>query len=487
MGIYVTDTGFVKKTLSQIKTELENEFQAVFGNTIDLSSSGGFGQIIGISAKYAAEAWDAAEEIYTCRNPNQASGICLDNIAAENNIIRKAATATTVDRVLLGADNGTTINAGSKARQVNSSINYSLVSSVTVSKVEATKGVISVTNVASGTYRVTLDTVNYDYVATGTESKTAILTAISGLITAGTWTGTSTVENEQLILIDFTIIFSFDVTGNLNIDEIHKQGEFICDVVGANSLPANTLVEIVTPETGWNSIININAGITGQETETDQEFRNRRAQSLITGTATEEAIASAVLNNIADVVTTNIVSNRTDATDGDSRPPHSFELVVEGGDDYAIANEIWLTQPAGIASYGNTLVYIIDSKGITQEINFSRPEIVYIFLKVKRSLYTEEQYPSDGDDLIKQNIINWSLDRTNIDIGIDVILQRLITPIYGVPNTTYPTIPGIKDIQITVDSSTTLPHTPTYTSSNVSIGYRQYAVFAIDRIVVEAL
>lgn len=487
MGTYVTDTGFIKKTLSEIKAEIENDIQGTFGNDIDLDSSGAFGQIIGIASKYAAEAWDAAEEIYTCRNPNQASGICLDSIVAENNITRKAATSTTVDLVLLGANDGTIIPAGRKARRVNSKINYSLVTDTTVSKTSATKGVITVTTVAAGTYRVIINSVNYDYVAAGTESKTAILTAISGLITAGSWTGTSTVSDEQLILQDIVSNFSFDISGNLSIDEIHNKSDFVCDEVGANPLPATSLVEIVTPETGWNTVFNINAGITGQEIETDQELRNRRAQSLITGTATEEAIRSAILNDVSDVIAASIISNRTDATDGDGRPPHSFELVVEGGTDIDVANGIWLTQPAGIQPYGNTTQVITDSQGLAQTVKFSRPEILYIFLKVKRSLYSEEEFPTNGDELIKQNIVNWSLDRNNIDIGIDVILQRLITPIYGVPNTTYPTIPGIQDIQITADKSTSLPHTPTYASSNIPVGYRQYAIFAIDRIVVEAL
>jgi hypothetical protein len=120
---------------------------------------------------------------------------------------------------------------------------------------------------------------------------------------------------------------------------------------------------------------------------------------------------------------------------------------------------------------------IVDSQGFNQTVYFSRPENVYIFVRVRRDYYSEESYPADGDEQIKDNIVDWSVEAENINIGVDVIRQRLSTPIYEVP--------GVGDIEIALDSSTTLPYTPTYAESNIVIDGRQLAVFAASRIVVE--
>lgn len=492
MGIYVTDNGFEGKTQSEIIAELELGFQEIFGDDIDLDADGGFGQTIGLFSKFLVQPWDAMRELYTCVDPNHATGICLDNVAALNDIERLAATATFTNDVLLEGDEGTLITAGKKIRKDIDSILHSITTDVTITKTSAAKGVIEVVTVAAGTYTVVINLVSYDYVATGAESKTDILNAIETLITAGSWGGTASVSNEQLVLEDISNNFSFDITGDLVIEETWSKGNFECDETGNVPVPANSLTVISTPVSGWNDVINPLAGNTGRNREIDEELRLRRNQSIIKGTATDEAIRSSVFNNINGVTNVQVYSNRTDVIDGEGRPSHSFETVVEGGTDEDVADEIWLNSPSGIQTFGNVNggsgITIQDSQGMDQIIKFSRPEIVYIFVRVKRSLYTEESYPANGDDLIKSNIVFWSLDANNIEISIDAIRGRISQAVYGnsgeigvVP------IPGIKNVEIELDSSTTLPHTPTYGAVDISINDRQKALFAIDRIEVTTL
>jgi uncharacterized phage protein gp47/JayE len=492
MGIYLTDDGFVGKTQNEIIAELEDGYKDIHGDDIDLDADSAFGQEIGLFSKFLVQPWDALGELYTCFDPNHATGVCLDNVVALNAIQRLSATATFVSNVLLEGDEGTIVAANKKIKKTTSPILYSLVNQVTITKTTAAKGVIEVTTVAAGTYRVVINSTNYDYVAGGGETKTQILNAVEALITAGSWTGTATVASEQLTLYDISANFSFDITGNLSIEETWIKGDFQCDDTGANTAPADSLIEISTPVTGWNSVINPSAGLTGRELETDSELRTRRAQSIIKGNATDEAIRSNIFNNVSGVTAVQVFSNRTDLTDGEGRPPHSFEAVVEGGTDDDVADEIWARQPSGIASYGNVNggagITIQDSQGQDQIVEFSRPETVYIYVRVKRSLYSEETYPSNGDDLIKSNIVNWSLLEENITVGKDVITSRLISPVYGFSNNSdIPVIPGIENVEVELDSSTSLPHSPSYSGSNISITDRQKASFAIARIDVTTL
>jgi uncharacterized phage protein gp47/JayE len=485
MGIYITSTGLQTKTFAEIKEDLEDGFKEIFGENIDLEASSNFGQLIAKLANDKADLWDLAQEIYTARNPAEAIGTSLDYIVAENALERLDATYTTVEEVILQGDDATTIAAGKKLRQPDepdTSIEFTLDSNVTIDKADARWGLISVTTVAAGDYKVTIDGTTYTYTAGGGESKVDILNDLQSSITAGTWAGTATVDtdNEQLQLQDDDTDFSFSITGNLDIDEVGSAGDFTCNTLGAITVPAESLTEIVTPVVGWNDARNYQAGTTGRDTETNEDLRIRREQSIAgIGNATEEAIRGNLLNDVDNITDVTIYSNRTASTDSESRPPHTFECVIEGGDDNDIAEKIWETQPAGINSYGNTTINITDSQGYTQVIKFSRSEPIYIFVRVKRSLYSEEDYPDDGDDLIKDAIVDWSLNTNNINVGKDVIRQRLSIPVYE--------IPGISSILIELDSSDTLPHVPVYSATNISIGDREKAEFAVSRIEVDTL
>ena len=64
------------------------------------------------------------------------------------------------------------------------------------------------------------------------------------------------------------------------------------------------------------------------------------------------------------------------------RPGKSFEIVVQGGDNTAIAQAIYGAKPAGIQSYGSTTVVINDAFGNPYSISFSRPTQVPIYVSI---------------------------------------------------------------------------------------------------------
>jgi len=476
---WVTATGFKKKTLAEIKTELETSFQRIFGNDIDLDPSGPFGEFIGILSKREADLWDGAEEIHTSRNPEQATGTSLDNIVSENGIQRLPAIETQVSNVLLTGTEGTIIATGKRAKKPTQTIEYTLEADVMITKAIARQGTISVASVAAGTYTIIINAVPYFFIAAGTETALAILGEIKTQIDAGAWAGSTILDtdNELLIIQDYDTNFNFDIVGNLNIDDVSSVGDFIADTAGDFTLPANSLTEIVTPVSGWDSVLNPAAGATGKNTETDNELRIRRIKSILSGNAVEDAIREKLLNEVPDVLAVIIKSNRTNVVDSDGRPPTSFECVVTGGDDEPIAEKILEVQAAGIESYGNVIVPIIDSQGFSQTIKFSRAEDKFAWVRVSRNKYDEEIYPESGDGEIKDAIVKWSLNNENIDIGKDIIRQRLSTPIY--------TVPGIADIIIEIAITDNPGDAPAYVTTDIPIQFREIAVFAVSRIIVQ--
>lgn len=478
MAIFVTDNGFVKKTQAELITQYETAFKQIFGDQIDLDPDGPAGQFIAFLAQENANFYDGAQEIYTSRDPDKATGVSLDFILSENNLTRLPARPTQQRNAVLSGDEGTSVLAGRRAGQQDTELEYILDDDVLITKANALLGVISVTQVVvTNLNRITIDSVNYDYTTQGGDTETDILDELKILIDGGAWGGTVVVDPvaDTLTLLD-TSTFSFDVSGDVQIDDRGSPGDFTAAVDGANPLSANTLNIIVTPVTGWDAVNNPVAGETGAEEETDSEARARRLRSIIQGAATESAIRSGILDDVDDVLSAEVVSNRTNVTDGAGRPPKSFEAIVEGGDDDEIALKIWEKQPAGIESYGNTTVIITDSQGTSQTIKFSRPVNTYIHVQVKRDYNTEENYPADGDDLIKQAIFDWSLDSNNVSIGKDIIRQRLSTPVY--------TVPGIKDIEIELDNTPNPGDSPTFAAQNITVADNELAIFAIARITV---
>jgi uncharacterized phage protein gp47/JayE len=482
MGTFLKDTGFEKKTLAEIKVELETAFQEVFGDNIDLDGRGPFGQIIGIISKNYADLWDLAEEIYTARNPYEATGKSLDDIAAETGVIRLDATPTQIRNTILYGTEGTIVAAGKQVKQETNDLTASLSVNVTIQKANAREIQLepNTTFPLSGgeVFTVTIDGTPYTYNGIAADTKGDVIDELKTLIDAGSWLGNANnISDTYLQLIDIDLDFSVSFNSNLDEELLGSGGLFIYDDDGANIVPANTLIVIVTPVAGWDSVNNPEAGETGRAVETDDEFRIRRAQLLLAGNATDLAIRRALLNEIEGIQTAVVTSNRTNVTDGSGRPAKSFEAVVEGGADQDIADKIWEVQPSGIESYGNTTINVTDSENNLQEIKFSRPEALYIWVKVKRDLNPEETYPTDGDNLIKQEIVDWAL--ANLEVGDDVIRQRLSEPVYSVP--------GIGDIEISLDYSTNIGHSPTYSLQNAPVTVRQLANFATARIVVEVL
>ena len=476
----VTSTGYVKKSLATIVAELNALFTATWPG-VYLGGEGAAGQLIGILSKRESDLWDGSEEIYTSRNINEATGASLDNIVAEVGIRRIDASNTTVNDVLLWGSNATLISAGRQARQSSNLQDYTLVSDITLSSANPRAAKLTIASPSTGTvYTLILDSVTYTYTALVSDTIASIGAEFITLLDAGDWTGTTTYAANVLTLdgsvpLGTSVDFTLSGLVNFAVASVANAGIFTADTEGAIACPASTLDTIMTPVSGWTSVANPIAGVTGRDSETDEDLRARATSFFSVGKATETAIRQTILNEVSGVIAASVTSNRTDTTDSESRPPHSFEAVVEGGSDLDIANVIWETAPAGIQFYGSISQAITDSEGRTQLIGFSRPELLYTWIKIQRDYNTEETYPTDGDARIKANIVTWGLE--NLQGGTDLIRQKLSEPVYGVP--------GIGDFIILVGDTTDGTTPTSYNAVNLAASARQIVTFDTARIIVE--
>lgn len=212
-------------------------------------------------------------------------------------------------------------------------------------------------------------------------------------------------------------------------------GVAVVDAASANLGPitalAGTINIIVNPISGWNTVTNpLDAGL-GTAEETDEDLRKRRAASVSINAQNVIDAIFARVSNVIGVTSVTVLENRTSAVDANGLPAHSFEVIVEGGDDNDLANTIFITRTGGVDTFGSTTVNIQDSQNFQQPIRFTRPTDIDIYVDVV--LVKGPEYPIDGDDQIKQAILDYAngllIPGRSFGVGDDVILSELYTPV----------------------------------------------------------
>lgn len=256
----------------------------------------------------------------------------------------------------------------------------------------------------------------------------------------------------------------------------------LASAVGAYATPAGAL-DLISYLPGVTSVAAPYAGVVGRLEETDAELRSRRKTSVHSGMATEEAIKSYIENTVSGVSGVSVTSNRTMVTDSDGRPPKSFEVCAEGGEDSELAAAIWTSQPAGIEPFGYfppAEAYpfgwpVLDSSGTAQHVRWTRPSSVSAWFQVSITQYEEEALPESWALAVAEAIAEWA--DGHYTLGKDVIPQRVCVPVFSVP--------GILNVSVSaaVSYAGTVP--TEFTTQRIRVSSRYRVVTDASKITVE--
>lgn len=235
----------------------------------------------------------------------------------------------------------------------------------------------------------------------------------------------------------------------------------------------NTITNIVNPMSGIEAVTNASAFEGGRNTETDAEFRERYYLSVdFAGGVNIDAIVAEIYESVEAVIAVTGEENDTDETNASGLPPHSIELVVYGGLDESIATAIHRRKGAGIQTYGNVSVPVVDASGRIKNINFSRPTPVNVWIKVF-NLQTDNTFPLDGVEQIKQRLAEYigSDTRGGLNIGQNVVCVALPTEVFKVQ--------GVVDFDLQIS-----PDGENFSWKNITIAAREKAVTDESMVVV---
>lgn len=484
----LSSTGFLRKPLPVILSEIGATIQALIDSGLDVSATGPLGQLIGAFGDQVDELWEIALATYNSQNPDSAEGAALRALCALTKTYQLEAEPSTVTLDQLNLDNGTTLPIGQIVSVSGSGIRF--VTTAAVSNASGAQGTFSVTAEAESTgplqgYANTIDTIETPIVGW---SAAAALTCVN--------LETYALSNGETLLIEVdegtqqTITFltgDFVAIGSATAAEVALV--ITSNLIGGDAIDANGYVRIRSDTNGVGSAIKINGGTgntalgfttdlvkgfntldaePGRNIETDEELRIRREELLRgIGSGSLEAIRSRLLL-LEDAIQVFIFENDEDVVDINGLPPHSFEVVVSGSTEQAIADEIFASKPIGIDTYGSISKSVEDSQGFFHTIEFSRPTDVDIYIDVTIQIDAGD-YPIDGDDQVKAALV---AEGDQLLVGEDIIALR------------YKAIPldiaGVIDVTVfEIDIIT-----PPVNTGNLVLGIRDLGKFDTSRIVV---
>jgi uncharacterized phage protein gp47/JayE len=248
-------------------------------------------------------------------------------------------------------------------------------------------------------------------------------------------------------------------------------------VTGPTSVSPGALSTIVSSINGLDSVINYAEGVIGRNMESDAELRAALYSRQKHGSGNEVAIQNEIYN-IEGVTFAKVFSNR-DITYYNNRPPKSFEVVVIGGDEQAIADKIFAVGPAGIQAYGTITKTVVDADGYHWDIGFSRPVNKYIWVKVVYTKNSEEDLPLNVITAIQDAITSWS--KLNVNVGVDIIYQKLYRPIYDITGIAF------ADVKIVSTYDLTPPADSDYAAENIVVGEVEIGLFDSTRITIQEM
>lgn len=215
---------------------------------------------------------------------------------------------------------------------------------------------------------------------------------------------------------------------------------------GATQADIGTITTIVDTVGGWQTVTNPSVATPGTDIQLDPSLRLERALSV--GGPGQNQIDSiiGVVFGVDDVRRVRVYENEEDIVQPvTGLTAHSLAVVVDGGVNEDIAQAIFSKRSTGVTQFqaGTPVNVTVQSEKFPQqstEIKFSRPTFVDIVVTV--TVESDGSLPNDADEQIIQAILDYTagalvdpvcgFNQLGFDIGEDVVLSRLYTPINSV-------------------------------------------------------
>lgn len=474
----VTDKGFVLKRADKIIEEIHADLTEGWGVDTRLSGSSFLDVLIKSFVGQIANLWEVAQDSYYAKYPATANGINLDN-AVQYGGIRRTPNRRTCYPLHCTGDDGSYI----REEAIVATDTMPEVRLYSASEFKITRDAFNSVSVivaalqSEGVYIITINGTKYSYTNINGGADDDIL---EGLCLALNGTDyIAAVKNGALIIqdTDKTRSNSLVLSDNLTTNSVTVIANFFTQEYGKITLPYGIVTKMINNIAGFNEVTNLIEPTYGRKQETDIELRQSYlAKSALRSNTMIDSIVAELLNNIENVESASGYENDTDSTDDRGLPPHSIEIIVEGGDNNEIAGAILRRKAGGIQTYGSVVVNVPGTYGDDIPIKFNRPDYLYTWLKVVLH-GNSGKLPSDYVAITTKSISDYS---ANMVAGTNLLTQLLNDGIYE-------NVAGITYVEIYVAYSTSksyIPEVSDYKQENIIVSSRQKVLIDETRIEV---
>lgn len=464
----VTPQGFVRMRLPEIQSNLFSRLEQKLGQSVSRKPNSVIAILLGLVAEESDRQWQLAEYDYYARSPMTADDGSIDNTIMYSNVLRRAEEYTYFYEVCYGR-NGFVLPANCQVKG-NDGEKYNIAAPALITLDNCVSVTLTIRSVTAGeVFGFILNKkLRVSYTATDVDNVSAVYSKVLQQITGDEWSGR--ILDDNLVLQQTERRYGGIVvpTETFVVVEVGSPIKFIAENYGAIEPLLNTVTSINTNYDGWTAASNESEAYVGRNPETVTELRQRYAAAVYrTSRSMKESIRAALMD-LPDVDSVTVYENRMDE-EVDGMKPHSFEVIIHGGDDIQIAQTILEKGPIGIDSNGTIEMAVADTEGVQEKIYFSRPREIAIYVQVMVHEYSEESLPGDLVNTIKDIIVK---SGSNLGMGKDVIAQRFLGPIYSGTNGI-----GYIDLGISIDGEN-------YIGQSIAIDRGEIATFSADRITV---
>lgn len=472
----VTDKGFNIKRLDTIMEEIHTDLTEAFGFDTRLTKPSFLDTLITTFSYQISDLWETAQDNYYAKYPATATGVSLDN-AVQYGGIRRAANKRTSYRLHCTGDDGTYVREEAiVATNTSPEVRLKNADEFEITRDAFNRVSIKVASAEVGVYSATINGSQYSFSSPdGVEED--IITGLAKAITDDGYTITA--KNNTLTIEDKTISRSnvLILSDNLSTSSVTVIATFLTEEYGKITLPYGIVTKMVNNVTGFTAVTNLLEPTYGRKQENDIELRQSYiAKSALRSNTMIESIVGELLNNIENVESASGYENDTDYVDSRGLPPHSIEIIVEGGDNSEIAQAILRRKAGGIQTYGSIEVGVPGVYGDTIPVRFNRPDYLYTWLKVV--LHGDKsQLPTNYASLTIQALIS---DGAEFVAGTNLLTQLLNDGIYDA-------VAGLTYVEIYTaygTSSTYVPESSDYKQKNIIVTSRQKVLIDEKRIEV---
>lgn len=423
----ITDKGFVLKRLDTILEEIHTDLTDGWKVDTRLAGTSFLNTLITTFGNQIANLWETAQDSYYAKYPATATELNLDH-AVQYGGIKRAGDKRTNYILHCTGDDGTYVRENAiVATNTTPEIRLFSAEEFQISRERFNKVSVIVASEDTGVYTVSINGNQYSYSNPQGGKSSAILAGLAAAIKDEGYE--VKVEDDALIINDKTKTREnvLTLTDNLTTSSVTSLANFLTNDYGKITLPYNIVTRMVNNITGFTAVTNLLEPTYGRKRETDIELRQSYiAKSALRSNTMIESIIAELLNNVEDVESASGYENDTDETDERGLPPHSIEIIVEGGDSTEIAKAIFRRKAGGIQTHGSVVVNVPGEYGDTIPVRFNRPEYLYAWLKVQLE-GDEAKIPVNYSSLTKQSLME---DGAQMTAGTSLLTQLLNEGIY---------------------------------------------------------